>query len=283
MQSDLTSNVINMMNTKRLKVVFVTMDEPFYTPIYFNNFLRALPETVEVKKVYALHPHLANKSFFRTALDFLSYFGLIVFSYMVILRFCYLLGDLFNQYFKMGGQLHSVELVCRKYGISCSKTNKINAENVLSELRELEPDIIFSVASPQIFKKDLISIPSKGCLNIHSSLLPDYRGQDANFWVLAKGEKVSGVTIHYLSPGIDDGDIVLQEKIEIESDWSLRDLYLKAIEVGSRLIVKSLQAIHEGQVVAQKNDISKGSYFSFPTSKDVKEFRSRQRRFFKYY
>jgi len=271
------------MNKSKLKVVFVTMDEPFYIPVYINNIFRRLPKKVEVIKVYALHPHLANRSFLHTVQDYFSYFGFIVFTYMVLLRLFYIICDLFNQHFKVSSRFHSVKLVCEKYNIPCSKTFKINAKEVISELKGLQPDIIFSVSSPQIFKEDFIALPLKGCLNIHSSLLPSYRGQNANFWVMAKGEKETGVTIHYINPGIDDGDILLQEKIVIQNDWSLHDLYMKAIETGSNMIAKSLQLVYQDKVTTKKNDVSKGSFFSFPSKSDVKEFRSRNKRFFKYY
>ena len=271
------------MTKNKLKVVFVTMDDPYYIPVYFDKILRSIGKCIEVKKVYALHPHLANRSFLRTVRGYFSYFGVIVFPYMVLLRFTYMICDLFNQHFKGSDRFHSVKLVCKKYGIPCTQTYKINANEVLSELRDLDPDIIFSVAAPQIFKKELLSIPSRGCLNIHSSLLPLYRGQNANFWVLAKGEKETGLTIHYINPGIDDGDIVLQEKIMIQNDWSLHDLYMKAIETGSNMIDECLELVCHDKVTTKKNDISKGSLFGFPVRSDVKEFRSRNKRFFKYY
>lgn len=271
------------MNKRKLNVVFVTMDEPFYIPVYIDNILRKLPEAINVSKVIGLHPHFANKSYLQTVRDYLSYFGVIIFCYMVLLRGYYYVSDIINQFVKLGGQFHSVKSVCEKYGIAYSHIYKINAPETLSVLSELEPDIIFSVSSPQIFKKAIIAIPKKGCLNIHSSLLPAYRGQNANFWVMARGERETGVTIHYINPGIDDGDIVLQEKIMIQSDWSLHDLYMKAIETGSDMIAESLQLVYRNKVTAKKNDVAKGSYFAFPSRKDVKEFRSRKKRFFKYY
>jgi folate-dependent phosphoribosylglycinamide formyltransferase PurN len=259
------------------------MGEPFYIPVYIEKIIRGLPSTVTITKIFALHPHFANKTFLRTVKEYFSYFGVLVFTYMIFLRFFYFLSDQINKLFSHDAQFHSVDLVCKKYNIPCSKTYKINAKEVISELKGLQPDIIFSVSSPQIFKKDLIALPLKGCLNIHSSLLPLYRGQNANFWVMAKGEKKTGVTIHYINPGIDDGDILLQEKIVIQNNWSLHDLYMKAIETGSNMIAKSLQLVYQDKVTTKKNDISKGSFFSFPSNSDVKEFRSRNKRFFKYY
>lgn len=268
---------------EQLKVVLVTMDEPYYIPKYIEDILNKLTKNVEVVKIYATPPNLKKESFMKTVHGFFSYFGIIVFSYMVILNIFYKASDFINTVFNITTRFHSVKLVCSKLGIPFQMIDSINSKNILDELRELDPDIIFSVACPQIFSKDMISIPSSGSLNIHSSLLPLHRGLNANFWVLAKGEEVTGVTIHYLNPGIDDGDILTQEKIIIEKEWSLNDLYLKVIEVGSHMISKTLDLIYEDKIMPQENDISKGSYNTFPTRTDVKEFRARNKRFFKYY
>jgi len=259
------------------------MDEPYYIPRYIDNILAKLDkEIVEVVKVYALPPNIHKMNYLQTVRYYFSYFGTVVFSYMVLLRVFYILYDFVNQHFKLSDCFHSVEHVCEKFGIAFSKIDKINSEGILDEMRKLRPDIIFSVACPQIFGIKLISIPANCCLNIHSSLLPKYRGLNANFWVLARGEKITGVTIHYVNPGIDEGDILLQERIEIDDKWSLNDLYLKVIQVGSDMIAKCFKLIYEDKVITQRNDISKGSYFSFPTKKDVKEFRRRGKRFFKF-
>lgn len=271
------------MIANKLKVVFITQEEPFYIPKYMNAIFNKLGDELNVVKVYALPPNLNNSSFLKTVQHFFSYFGVIVFSYMVFLRAFYLMSDFLNRYLGRQGDFHSVKLVCNKFGIPFSEIENINSKSTLDELNSLKPDIIFSVACPQIFKEKIISIPSKGCLNIHSSLLPAYRGLNANFWVLANEEKTTGVTIHYINPGIDDGDILLQKKILLESRWSLNDLYLKVITAGSDAVSACLRLIHKERVTTQKNDLSKGSYFSFPGRADVKKFRSRGKRFFKYY
>ncbi len=270
------------MNSKRLKIVFLTMDEPFYIPKYIDDTLTKLNDKHDVLKIYALPSNLPDMNFIQTVHHFMTYFGTGVFFYMVLLRFLYMFRDLISDCFKINGKVHSVKLVCRKFRVDYSKIDKINSEAALDELRKLDPDIIFSLSCPQILSKQLISIPSRGCLNIHSSMLPLYRGLNANFWVLAKGEDTTGVSIHYVNPGIDDGDILLQEQIQIGKKWSLHDLYNKAMDIGSSMIATCLNSIAEGTATTRPNDISKGSYFSYPTNENTKEFRSRGRTFFKY-
>lgn len=271
------------MKTNTLRVVIVTQEEPFYIPYYIDRTLSKLSDNIEVVKIYTLPPTLPDKNFIQTILYFLSFYGPIVFSYMVFLRAVYFLTNILNSVFQISNRLHSVNLVSKKYDIDLSAPDRINSDEILSELRRLQPDIIFSIACPQIFGKKIISIPTKGCLNIHSSLLPQYRGLNANFWVMAKGEKETGVTIHYINPGIDDGDIVLQRKIRIERGWTMNELYFKAMDTGSDMISECLSSLSEGSITRTENRISEGSYFSYPTAGDVREFRSRNRRFFKYY
>jgi methionyl-tRNA formyltransferase len=259
------------------------MDEPFYIPRYTDEVLKSLGKEVDILKVCAVPINIKKQGLVSSLRDYLSYFGVIIFLYMVLLRVYYLASDLVHLLFRTDFSLHSVKLVCRKHGIHYSHVDNISNKSFLDEMEKLKPDIIFSLACPQIFPKSLISIPAKGCLNIHSSLLPRYRGMNANFWVLAKGEKTTGLTIHYINPGIDDGDIILQEKIEIQESWSLNDLYHKAIDAGSRMIAKCLKTVHEDRVVRIKNDMSEGSYYTFPTGDDVKEFRKKNKRFFKYH
>lgn len=271
------------MAEKIQKVIFVTPDVPFYIPKYLKNVLDKIGENQKVKKVYAVPFNLPKKNFFQTVKYYFTFYGFVVFSYLVILRIYYLISDFLNWFLKTNDCFHSVKLVCRKYRIPFSKIKNINSKDVIKEIKTINPDIILSLTAPQKFKESLISIPLKGCLNIHSALLPKYRGWNANFWVLAKGEKVTGVTIHYMNKEIDCGDILLQKQLEIKNEWSLHDLYINTINLGSSMISEVLKMTSEGKVLIQKNDISAGSHYTVPNRQDIKEFRSRKRKFFKFY
>jgi len=93
---------------------------------------------------------------------------------------------------------------------------------------------------------------------------------------------MTGVTVHFMDKSIDTGDIIVQEKISIKESWSLHDLYLNAIDVGSDAVVRALSLIEEGKVTPTKQNMNKSSYFSVPTRKDVKEFKVRGKRFFRF-
>ena len=267
-----------------MKVVIVTQNNPYYYSNYLDSTLRKLVGTdVVVKKVYALTTNLPGKTRIQTLQRRLSTLGLPIFCYLAMLRLGYFLHDLANSVFRFRDRSHLMAWVCRMHGVPLSKLARINTPEVLEELRAIEPEIIFSLGSPKIFGPELLALPSKGCLNIHSSLLPRYRGVNPNFWVLANGEEVTGVTIHYMTPQIDAGDILFQERILIGEKWSLHDLYLKVIECGSNLIATCLKTLCSNTVPELKNEIDVGSYFSYPTREDVKAFRAQGRTFYKYY
>ena len=98
----------------------------------------------------------------------------------------------------------------------------------VKKIKDLKPDIIFSFYYRNMLKTAILEIPPKGCLNLHGSLLPAYRGRCPINWVLVNGEKETGVTLHHMTPKPDDGDIVAQERINISSNDTAMTLHLKA-------------------------------------------------------
>jgi len=104
----------------------------------------------------------------------------------------------------------------------------VNDEAFLERVRMARPELILSAAYPQIFSKQLLSIPSRGSINFHPSLLPKYRGAHPHFWAIARGEKESGLTAHFMTEGIDEGDIIAQVAFPIDQ-YNYRQLYEKMI------------------------------------------------------
>lgn len=103
---------------------------------------------------------------------------------------------------------------------------------------------------------------------------PRYRGINPSFWSLLNREKQSAVTVHYMNNKIDDGDIIRQDVFDIEGITSLHDLYMKILEISPKTIIASLIAISKGIVKTVENESSKATYYSFPTRKEGKKFRS---------
>jgi UDP-4-amino-4-deoxy-L-arabinose formyltransferase/UDP-glucuronic acid dehydrogenase (UDP-4-keto-hexauronic acid decarboxylating) len=138
----------------------------------------------------------------------------------------------------------------------------------VKKIKDLKPDIIFSFYYRNMLKTAILEIPPKGCLNLHGSLLPAYRGRCPINWVLVNGEKETGVTLHHMTPKPDDGDIVAQERINISSNDTAMTLHLKADAAAAKLLEKVLPKIETGKTKRIQQDNSKASYFGGRKPKD---------------
>ena len=121
-------------------------------------------------------------------------------------------------------------------------------EEFFDELRALKPDIIVVVAYGKILPEEILSIAKYGCMNVHASLLPKFRGAAPIQWAIINGEKVTGITTMKLDKGMDTGDIYLKEEVPILPNDTYGTLYEKLKKVGGQLAIKTLDMIAEGTV-----------------------------------
>ena len=137
----------------------------------------------------------------------------------------------------------------------------VNHPKSVSKIRGLHPDIIFSFYYRQLLHSTVLNIPPAGCLNLHGSLLPRYRGRSPINWVLANGEKETGVTLHHMTPKPDDGDIVCQEKILIFDEDTAKTLLERATETAGKMLDGVLPQIRAGNAPRSPQDPSQSSYY----------------------
>jgi len=123
---------------------------------------------------------------------------------------------------------------------------EINSPKFIKVLTELKPDLIISASFPKIFCKDILRIPSLGCINTHPSLLPKYRGMAPDFWAIINGDKEAGLTVHFLDEGVDSGDIIIQGKVGVSSADTGFTLEEKLGELASELFEKWFPLVKEG-------------------------------------
>ncbi len=136
-----------------------------------------------------------------------------------------------------------------RHGLLVLQPQRARDADFIEDLRALAPDVIVVAAYGQILPASLLAIPQYGCLNIHASLLPAYRGAAPIQWSILDGQKETGVTIMRMNEGLDTGDMMLQEKIPITETETGGSLHDKLSAAGARLIVEALQQIEEGQAV----------------------------------
>jgi len=254
-----------------MNIVFITINDQHFLPAFFENLLsRANP--TDSFKALLVRPTYRNETILSMAIKYLKSFGLketLFFSIETLTRKA--LGMI--QKFKKDGKLYHVKAVFEAYDHEVVYTDKnVNGKFVLELLRTWNTDLIISVGCPQIFKEKLINLPSKGCLNLHGSPLPKYRGVLPSFWMLKNNEQYAANTLFFVNKKIDGGDILLQESFPIQSDETLRSLILKSKLKASAMVLKAIEMIRNEDFVTHPIDINEGSYFHWPTRKDVLEF-----------
>ncbi len=130
----------------------------------------------------------------------------------------------------------------------------------LEQLKQLKPDVIVVAAFGQILPKVLLEIPKFGCINVHASLLPKYRGAAPIQYSVIDGEKETGITIMYMDVGIDTGDIILQDTVPIAPEETGGSLFNKMAVQGAASIIKALRQIEAGEVTRTPQDNEKATY-----------------------
>lgn len=137
---------------------------------------------------------------------------------------------------------------------------KVREPEFLEKLNEMAPEVIIVAAFGQILPKALLEIPQFGCINVHGSLLPKYRGAAPIQYSILEGEKETGITIMYMDVGIDTGDMILQEKLAIDEEETGGSLFDKMAELGAELLVKALISIKDGSAVRTPQNNEEATY-----------------------
>ena len=141
-----------------------------------------------------------------------------------------------------------VKLCAEQYGIPVFQPEKVREEASVERLRRENANIFVVAAFGQLLPKTILEMPRFGCINIHGSLLPAYRGAAPVQWAVLDGQKEAGDTIMQMNEGLDTGDILMQESIPLSADETAGSLYDKLSSMGGPLLLKALDAIEEGTV-----------------------------------
>lgn len=155
-----------------------------------------------------------------------------------------------------------VKVVAAEHNIPVYQPEKVKDEAMVNILKELTPEVIVVAAYGQILPESILSIPAYGCINIHASLLPKYRGAAPIEWAIINGEQVTGVTTMYMEKGLDTGDMIEKAEVEIEPGDTGKTLHDKLAAAGAKLILSTLTALHEGTAKREKQNDGESCYAS---------------------
>jgi methionyl-tRNA formyltransferase len=256
-----------------VKIVLVTQEDAFYIP---RLVAALMPERQRDIVAVTILPGEIGARNIRKYVEFM---GIPDFTRHTLRYASHRLLDLL---FPRGvaGHHWSVAAVAKHHGIPLLRVDDVNASSHLARLRELSPDLVVSIAAPQIFRAELLALPSRGCINIHNALLPKYQGVLPSFWVLARNEEYTGTTVHYMTDKLDAGRIILQERVKITDAETVHSLlYRTKATIGPRLLLQALSMIEAGEVPTVDVDWSEATYHPFPDKAAVAEFRRLGKKF----
>lgn len=150
-----------------------------------------------------------------------------------------------------GRGMKLVQSPVKEYAISKSlkiyQPEKVRKnQEFIEEIKSLKPDVICVVAYGKILPQEILEIPKLGCINVHGSLLPQYRGAAPIQWAVINGEKITGVTTMYMDIGMDTGDMILKEETEIGENETTGELWERLSKIGAQLLIKTLEQIEKG-------------------------------------
>ena len=153
-----------------------------------------------------------------------------------------------------------VKVLALEKGLPVFQPERIKHPEFVATLKELAPEMIVVVAFGQLLSKDILTLPAYGCVNVHASLLPEYRGAAPIHWAVINGETETGVTIMYMDEGLDTGDMIMPARIPIDEDDTTGIVHDKLSALGARLLAEAVEKIADGTAGRVPQDDSQSSY-----------------------
>lgn len=153
-----------------------------------------------------------------------------------------------------------VKVKAAQYGIPVYQPERIKTREFVDQLKAIRPDLIVVVAFGQLLSPEILDLPSYGCVNVHASLLPMYRGAAPIHRAVINGDKETGVTTMFMDSGLDTGDMILSQPIPIAEDDTVGIVHDKLAEAGAQLLLETIDAIKRGQAPRKPQEHSKATY-----------------------
>ena len=153
-----------------------------------------------------------------------------------------------------------VKVYAEEHNLPVYQPEKIKTAEFTEKLRQMQPDLIIVVAFGQILSQEILDIPKFGCINVHASLLPRWRGAAPIHWSIIGGDTETGVTTMYMDAGLDTGDMILKAKTVITPEMTTAQLHDALMMQGADLLIETIQSIENGTVSREKQDDSLSCY-----------------------
>ena len=263
-------------DTKRLKLVILTY-ESLQANLMTERLLTAFPGQVQgivTSEVIVPGKNTVQSLVFllkRTGLGFVARKGLEI-----------LMGRAATALLKVAGRSPRVPAVGelgRRHDVPVYGSKDVNDPETLRVVATWRPDLVISVYLNQLIRAPLLALSRGGTINVHPAILPHNRGLFPYFWALANGDEETGVSVHWVEPRFDTGDILLQDRLPITVDDTVMTLAHKSAELGAVLLERAVDLVQSGDAPRVAQDPARASYHSWPTAADVRRFSRRGRKY----
>jgi methionyl-tRNA formyltransferase len=244
-----------------LRLLFVTEDDPLYVVRFFEVFLAEYPQD-EIEIVGVSIKNAFGESLGKTARRIWRLYGPFDFV------------RLGARYAGAKARGVSIASLSTRHGLPLVPCESVNAPGYIERVRRLAPDVIASVAAPEIFRANVLKVPRLGCINVHSGRLPVYRGMMPTFWQLLHGEKHVVITVHEMVEELDAGAVLGTLEWPLRERDNLHRVITETKRAGARLMIDVLRRMRAGTITATPLDRSKQQYFGFPKPEDARAFRT---------
>lgn len=243
-----------------MRLLFITEDDPLYVIEFFDVFLDEYPgEEFEIIGITVARAFAESK--LATARRILGFYGVTDFT------------RLSARFAAAKLRRRSIEALARRASLRLLPTPSVNDPAYVEVVRGMRPDVIVSVAAPEIFKADLLSSARLACVNLHSGRLPEYRGMMPAFWQMLNSEPQITITAHEMAPELDAGAVLGTVEHPIQAHDRLARLMAAGKRDGARLLIRVLRELEAGTARPRQLDMSGASYFSFPGRAEARELR----------
>ncbi|MBI2474195.1 MAG: hypothetical protein HYV68_00675 [Candidatus Taylorbacteria bacterium] len=256
------------------RIVILTLDS-LYSGVALHDFVTAFPERIVLicasKRYggkYGSFFAQLRRNWIRSGYKFVNYLSYHFIYYHVFLHFT----DLINIILRRPKKVYSIRQLAKKFGINTVESTDPNSAEIVAKIRATEPDLIISVYFDHVIRKPIINLPKFGVINVHTALLPDYRGPFPPLWPILKKEQKIGVTIQYVNnERLDAGPILAQKIFPLIKGESVLGADCRLVKEGIALAKEVIIQIENGHARAVAQEVhGPGNYYSYPRKADLK-------------
>ena len=260
-----------------MKFIILSQYDNLYQPLALSIVCREFKD--DIVAIAALPTMGTDSGFLAGVKKYVDFLGMGVFLKVSVLT---IIAKVKSKLTSPGydGPFSSISQVAKTFNIPYYYFDSIKSSSFSELIDETSPDLLVSLSCPQIIGKKTRDRFPAGCINVHGAPLPKYRGVMPSFWILKNKETHAASTVHVLEAKIDDGDILVQNKVDVLPEDSWHDLLIRTKTAGAHALIEAIKQIESGMVERKPNLEDDATYYTFPTKEDRKEFIASGGRFF---